>query len=146
MTCTTRSTAPRASSPVALAMTPWGARPGNTPRCCRRTSCRKCTTLASIPRCWWSMPTTRSTAVISTTRRVNWCARWTSCVARSSTNTKRTGSCVAAILDHWWAAKSFATTQHPTVWTSTRGSSTRSRTTGSNSGGIRSTATIRGAT
>lgn len=44
-----------------------------------------------------STPTTRSTAVTSTTRPVNWCVPSTSCVARSSTSTKPMASCAAAI-------------------------------------------------
>ncbi|HDS1769911.1 TPA: hypothetical protein QEM50_005360 [Pseudomonas putida] len=43
-------------------------------------------------------------------------------------------------------SEEFRYDRQPTAWTSMRGSSTRSRTTGSNSGGIRSTATTRGAT
>ncbi|MNO58459.1 RHS Repeat protein [compost metagenome] len=96
-TCTARCTAPKASSPVALATTRWGARPGSLRRPCRPTNSRRCITPVSIPRCWWSMPITRFIAVISTTRRENWCERSTSCVERPNTSTRPMVSCAAAI-------------------------------------------------
>ncbi len=69
-----------------------------------------------------------------------------SCVARSSTSMKPMASCAVVIPARWWAARNSATTRQPTGWTSMRGSLPRSRTTASNSGGTRSTATTHGAT
>ena len=95
MTCTARSIAPRASSPVASVTMPWAVRHGSMPRRCLPTSCYRCTTRGSSRRCMWSMRITRFTAVTSTTRRVNWCVRWTSCTVRSNTNTKPMVNCAA---------------------------------------------------
>ena len=73
------------------------ARPGSLPRPCPTTSCRRWTTPASIPRHWLSTPTTRSTAVTSTTRPVYWCKPSISYAARSRTNPEPTASCAAAV-------------------------------------------------
>jgi len=61
---------PRRSSvlPVASATTRWAARAGSSPRACRRKNSRASTTPESSLTCWWNTPTTRSTAVTSTTR------------------------------------------------------------------------------